>query len=358
MLAVLALAALSSLTQSPSNSELRAALDALREEQPGEARFEAAKPRLVDLLASRSGFFVEGAAYLIGIHGFAEFAPDLVEALRVESGRTGNESKKAYALLLDALIQLEHAAPAEWILAGASEEHAELVYLALGCETNQQRALDNLARFVALGMSSDPAYWAAAIELTLANDVRIVEELLVGAPWELEVGLRDSGSDSTLGETFWRGVRSSSHPQWPPLVSYRLTLPARDGALDEIRHERTEHARSVHLAGGLGFKARADWRKRLLRELHPAATPPLADEFEFYADNLSAISRIAHERANVLRTKLTELAHEFARAGLLSEPEKLCRRLSFRVELRELRSKPTAPLVAPADTELVRFVRR
>lgn len=358
MLAALALTALSSLAQAPSNSELRTALDALRETGPGEARFEAAKARLPELLASRSDVFVEGAAYLVGIHGLAEFAPDLVAALRAQSERTKDPSTKAYSLLLDALIQLEHAAPAELILARASEEHAELVYLALGVETDEQRAADNLARFVALGLRSESAYWAAAIELTLARDPRIAEELLVGAPWELELGVRDSGSDTQMGRVDGQRIRSWAHPQWPPFVSYRLDLPAPNGALAELRHTRSEHTRSAHSQMGPGLAARRDWRLRLLRELSAQSTPPPVDQLELYVDDPRTISAAVDERVKVLRASLDRLVRQFAEAGLIVDSEKLRKRIHFTVELRDLRAERTPPLAAPADTESVRYLLR
>jgi hypothetical protein len=357
MFVALAVATLCSLAQTPSNVELRAALDALREGQPGETRFEAAKPRLAELLASQSDFFVEGAAYLVGRRRFGEFAPALVEALRTDAQRPKGKSTKAYSLLLDALIQLDHAAPADLILARASEEHAALVYLALGCEKDERRAADNLERFVALGMRSEPAYWAAAIELTTARDPRIVDELLVGAPWELVVGVRDSSSDSTLGETLELRTQSWSHPQWPPFVNYRLTLPSPAGALDEIRRARSEHVRSAALPSRLGFHARLAWRLRLLRELHAGVARLLPSAFEIYVADVNSISSAVDIQVAALRGELSEIVRELAELGFVADPQGTSSRLTFRAELHDLRSDRGSPLVAPADTESVRFVR-
>jgi hypothetical protein len=358
MFVALAVATLCSLAQAPSNVELRAALDALREGQPGETRFEAAKPRLTELLASESDFFVEGAAYLVGQHRLGEFAPALVDALRTEAQRPKGKSTKAYSLLLDALIQLDHAAPAELVLARASEEHSSLVYVALGCEKDQERAADNLARFVALGMRSEPAYWAAAIELTAARDPCIVDELLVGAPWELVVGVRDRSSDSTLGETIELRTQSWSHPQWPPFVRYRLTLPLPAGPLDETRHERSEHVRSATLPSRLGFHARLGWRLRLLRELHPGVARLLPSAFEIYVDDVNSIASACHAQVATLRGELSEIAREFAELGFVADPQEPSRRSTFLAELHDLRSDRGSPLVTPADTASVRFVRR
>jgi hypothetical protein len=357
MFVALAVATLCSLAQAPSNVELRAALDALREGQPGETRFEAAKPRLTELLASESDFFVEGAAYLVGQHRLGEFAPALVDALRTEAQRPKGKSTKAYSLLLDALIQLDHTAPAELILARASEEYAEFVYLALACEKDDQRAADNLARFVALGMRSESAYWAAAIELTAARDPRIVDELLAGAPWEFALGLRDPGSDALASERFSARFSCSSHDQWPPVVRYRVELPSLTGPLDGIRHERTEHARSTSRTIGLRLEERVGWRLRLLRELHSGVTafPPSA--FEIYLDDVNSLSKAGHAHVAVLHSEVSRLAHKLADLGLIADAQVASNRATFRVEVYDLRSDRRPRLSAPTDTESVRFVR-
>ncbi len=358
MFAALAVATLCSLAQAPSSVELRAALDALRESRPGETRFEAAKPHLPELLASESGFFVQSAAYLIGQHGFSEFAPALVEALRTETARTKGKSATTYSRLLDALIQLDHAAPADLILARASEEYAEFVYLALACEKDEQRAADNLARFVALGMRSKSAYWAAAIELTAARDPRIVDELLVGAPWEFALGLRDVGSEAQASERFWARFSCSSHDQWPPLVRYRLELPSPTGPLDEIRHERTENARSTSRMIGLRLEDRVRWRLRLLHELHPDVTAFPPNAFEVYVEDVNSISSASHAQVAVLHSEISKLAHGLADLGLVADPLRASDRATFRVEVYDLRSDRRLRLSAPTDTPSVRFVRR
>jgi hypothetical protein len=358
MFAALAVATLCSLAQAPSNVELRAALDALREGQPGETRFEAAKPRLPELLASESDFFFQSAAYLIGQHRLSEFAPALVEALRAETARTKGKSVSAYPRLLDALIQLDHAAPADLILARASEEHAEFAYLALACEKDEKRAADNLARFVALGMRSESAYWAAAIELTAARDGRIVDELLVGAPWEFALGLRDPGSEALASERSWGSFRCGSRDQWPPFVRYRITLPSLSGPLDEIRHERTEHARSSSDRLDLRLEERVSWRLRLLHELHPGVTAFSPSAFEVYVDDVNSISNVSHAHVAELRSEISKLAHKLAELGLVADPKQALARATFRVELHDLRSGRKPRLSTPTDTASVRFERR
>lgn len=358
MFAALAVATLCSLPQAPTSVELRAALDALREGQPGQAAFDAAKPRLPELLESRSSYFVEGAAYLIGVHRLGEFAPELVEALRVEVNRPEKGSTRTYSLLLDALIQLDHVAPADLVLAKAREEHAAEAYLALSCEKDEELRADNLARFVALGFRTEAAYWAAAIELALAGDARIVEELLVGAPWELALGVCERGQNVLFGAGVSRRFRSCSHARWPPLVTYQLTLPALTGPLDEIGLNRVEDDRHRCRTRRLERAERGGWRLRLLRELHSEVTPRLAREFEGYLDDASALSAVAGARVDALRKSLTELAHEFAAVGLVEGPDELCKRLSFLVEVHDLRAERSSPLFVPVDTQSVRFVRR
>src|SRR5687768_15769004 len=101
MLVLAALACLSWVSQEPTVEELRAAYDALRDGQPGEAKFEAALPRLPDLLASRSSTFVEGAAYVAGELGRSECVEALVDALRHENVGTGERSVGPTRCLLD-----------------------------------------------------------------------------------------------------------------------------------------------------------------------------------------------------------------------------------------------------------------
>ncbi|NOT32244.1 MAG: hypothetical protein HOP15_17500 [Planctomycetes bacterium] len=91
--------ALAALTQNttPPAAELRAALDALRDGVPGEPAFEAALPRIGDLIRSDNAWFRDAGAWLAGEHGRRECVPDLLATLP----KTGHERDELTDLALE-----------------------------------------------------------------------------------------------------------------------------------------------------------------------------------------------------------------------------------------------------------------
>lgn len=344
-LACMVLAGLGQPAQESSTKELRAALDVLRDGQPGEAAFEAALPRLPELLASRSSVFVEGAAYLAGIHGRSECADALIDALRHENERPPDRSASTTRCILDALIQLDVAAPAEVLLARPDPELATMLYLALSCEPDPERAATSLVRFVALGWCADRPYWAAAVELAVARDPRIVAHAFA-ADWELQVGVRDPRSADEVPDTLGGGRWTVSHAMWPPRVQYELKLPDSGAPLDRIEYTRHEHDRSGPQPSRLFPHERIAWRARILRELapgSPALDLPAATAYVETFDRAS-LERAVREHVARARSLLATAAEELERSKLLPDAAAATAALRFSVELVDLRSDRSTPL--------------
>src|SRR5688572_27531707 len=116
-------------TPPPTGAELRAAMQALRDGNAGEASFDAALPLLSELIRSGSGSFVAGGAHLAGQLGRSECVPALVAALEHENARPANGSEHPTRAVLDALIRLGARVPREALLARPDVRFAPQVYV-------------------------------------------------------------------------------------------------------------------------------------------------------------------------------------------------------------------------------------
>jgi hypothetical protein len=346
MQSLLAIGVLCFAAQTPPNEGLRAALEAMRNGEPGDASFEAALPRLPELLRSGSSAFVEGAAYLAGIHGRAECAEELVDALRRENERPPDGSSAPTRALLDALVQLDHAAPADVLLARPDPELATVLYLALSCEGDPASASSSLVRFVELGWCAEPSYWAASIELTVARDPRIAAHAFGGDVWELQIGVRDPGSADEVPYALQGGYWGTSHATWPPRVQYQLKLPEPDAPLDDIEFTRKEYVRSGPEPRRLSTHHRIEWRGRLLRELAPSSPELDLAAATAYVESIDrrALEIAIREHVARARAVLAAAAEELARAKLLPDAATAASALRLSVELVDLRSDVSVPL--------------
>lgn len=280
------------LPQAPTKEQLVADLAALRHGEPGQAAFDAAAPSLGAMLESGDDALIPGAAYVIGVHGFAGYADLLLATLRREAQRPASAPIRSFTHVLDALVQLDVEVPAELVLARTRVENVGLAHVALANRSDAERALDGLAGLVCLGLREEPAHWAALIELTLARDARGVDELLFGQPWSLEVDIQGPGGYGASRSFLSRQVLSLS--RWPPAVSYRVKLPADGARLDAIEFTRAESSRGCRTYGSNDLDQQG-WRLRLLRELLADSAVPTASNFD---------ARIEYEHAEQVRNEL------------------------------------------------------
>lgn len=340
--------------------ELRPALDALRKGQPGEAAFEAALPKLPELLASKSSAFVSGAAYLAGKHGRKECHAALVSALEHENTLSTDTSREPTGVLLDALIRLDLAAPMEIVLAKPEPKFAAHMYLALAIEKDSAKRADGLARFLDLGWTATQAHWAAVYRLTAARDPRAARWLIAGAPWMSRFGVCDDQTEQYLGDTLGGGRWATSHEMWPPRVDYQLTLPTKDQPLDAITFKRAEHTRSGPYPSNVPFTEVIEARARALEHLLGGVSQldvEQVTEFVVYEDNASLGSAL-EEHVVQLRARIRSAAEQLVAKKMLNDIEPLLASLSFRVEVHDLRKQPDPPIVWPQSTPTLDLVVR
>jgi len=341
-------ATLFALTQGPTQEELAADLEAMRHGSPGQAAFDAAAPSLGALLESEDEGLVAGAAYLVGVHDFEGYADLLVEVLRRDARRPVDAPKRARLHALDALAQLGRSAPTDVLIGCATSECAPAVYAVLSLEMDVGRRADGLARLVALGLRSEPAHWAALIDLTLQREPRALGDLLDGEPWELELDLDEPGIHRIFGSHTSRFTYSV--PTWPPRVSYSIQLPSLPSPL------RSAAVRRVELAAGCRNTSPTrvptlDWRLRLLRVFAPSAP---VDAAEFRAriefDNAEQVLGEVEGHVARVRARLAVLVDVLAAAQLL-DAAATKEKLRFHVTLKDLRAAdaPQLPRLAHRD---------
>jgi hypothetical protein len=359
MIASIVFIALAFAAQTPV-SELRAALDDLRAGKPGEARFEAALPKLPDLLTSRSSFFVAGAAYLAGMHGRRECAGALREALSIENGRAKDADSAPRSAIFDALIRLEIAAPPELVLGRSDAEFASQCYLVLALEHDEARRAEGFAKLVQLGWATTAAHWAAAGRLAEARDASGFVAVLTSAPWDAIFAVRDRGSERVSSAGGGGGGWSTSHDSWPPRVSYKLALPKPDEPLGAITFERFENTRSGTLAAQIRTHERIERRARVMRA-YVGGAPELAlgpDAVIALHDfkNAAACAGAALDHAERVRARITAVARALAETAKLEDLERVLARVRIRVHIEDRRTDAEPPLAIPLSTESIEFV--
>ncbi|MCB9885718.1 MAG: hypothetical protein H6838_09510 [Planctomycetes bacterium] len=329
--------------------DLRAALQALRNGALGEPEFDRALPLLPQMLTSDSSTTVAGAAYLVGKHRRTECAPDLLRAL-ADHDAGDRPIEAVQRALLDALIQLDFAAPGEILLRRPQRQLADHLYLALACEKQPRRRADNMFGLVSLGWIETRAHWAAACRLTAAADPRIAAWLVKGTDIELCCVVHDVDSEPGFFGMGSGGGWSSSGSHWPPITNYELRLPGADQPLDDVGSKRTEHSRSGPSPEKVCVDERIEWRGRLLTHLvgQVAAAEVealLAPMQVAFADNDSLTAAINAQVA-ARRARLRTVAMLLARRKLLEEPLSGLDKVRFVVEFVDHRSgedKPALP---------------
>ncbi|MBL8802991.1 MAG: hypothetical protein JNN27_13390 [Planctomycetes bacterium] len=352
MLLALAAATLCALNQGPTREELASDLQAMRHGRPGQAEFDAAAPSLGALLESQDEALVAGAAYLVGVHDFEGYAELLVEVLRRDAQRPVEAPKRARLHALDALAQLGRSAPPDVLLGCCTSECASAVYAMLAREQDAERRAAGLARLVALGLRSEPAHWAALVDLTLLREPRALGDLLHGEAWELELDVVDPGAHhGSSSHTSGFGYAAA---RWPPHVSYSIRLPDLNSQL------RSAEIRRVEVAAGCRSMSttsvpRLGWRLRLLREFAPSA-PLSAAEFKARVefDNAEQVLEAVEAHVARVRARIAALVNDLA-ATKLVDPAAVNAKLRFQVAVKDLRAADLAPLPHLANRGDVTF---
>lgn len=293
-----------------------------------------------------------GAAYLVGKHQFDGYVELLIEVLREDAARPLEAPKRARLHALDALAQLGRSAPTDVLLGCFTSECAPAIYAVLSREKDAARRADGWARFVALGSRSEPAHWAALVDLTLLREPRALGELLHGEAWELELDVVDPGVYHGSGSrTSGFGY---SVPRWPPHVSYSIQLPSLGSALHRAEVRRVELEAGCHSASSTRVP-RLEWRLRLLREFAPAAS---LDAAEFKArvefESAEQVRREVEVLVARVRARLAALVDALAAAKLVDLAARNAN-LRFHVLVKDLRAADVAALPHLANRGDVTF---
>jgi hypothetical protein len=339
------LLALAALTQNaaPSAAELRAALEALRAGAPGEAAFEAALPRLPELIRSRSDWFVAGGAYLAGKHGRSECVPALLDILRASDDARADDRH----VVLDALIRLDARVEPARLALDPKLPAESLILLARDLPNNR----DELAELMHACAQDEPSRWVAAGLLVEADHTRIAAFLIADTEWPIDVVVRDPGSEVGLGSGAVGSRMLISHPPWPPRFCYELSLPEPGSAFAPVRFERREYADGMRLPSPVPADRRNELRARLLDGWLKGLAPgdgPRADEDLLldWRGSADFESRLRDHIAG-LRGRIARAASELEAAGKFDRAPYIAACAWIRVELHDLREDGVGSLPRP-----------
>lgn len=332
----LLLAGLLALTPTAQDSarraaDLRAALETMRDGEPGEPAFDAALPRLPDLIRSRSGWFVAGGAYLAGEHDRRECVPALIEAL--DSVASLDEAGRLS--ILDALIRLD-VSPEPGRLPLDGRHAAETAILLARAPSVHQ---DELARLLEVSPESVAARWAVACMLVTLRDRRVATALIGSTTWPIDVTVRPAGSGVSRAWGSGGTHRSASHEPWPPVVAYDLRLPEPGESLGPVRYERREGMQQSRLPL-LSPAKRNAMRARLLGELleDESATAGLGDcalQVDWTDEGAFVRETLAH--FDRLRGRILDVALALESRGLLIDARDAAARAVLRVSIHDAR---------------------
>ncbi|HVS17715.1 MAG TPA: hypothetical protein VMT18_03865 [Planctomycetota bacterium] len=335
------LLALAALTQNaaPPPAELRAALEALREGAPGEPLFEAALPRLPELIRSGEAHLVAGGAYLAGKHGRGECATALLDTFGAWGG-LGTPGRRS---VLDALVRLDirlepgRLPPSRWC--------EDLTYVLLARDAERHR--DELMSLHDACARGGPVRWACAVTLARLRDPRLAERLLSDDPWPVRVAVRDAGSHVDGGGRTRSMSVSCGRPSWPPSVQYRLQLPEAGEPLPLVVPSSRREFRTCHYSNPLTLDQQADWRRRLVGELLGVPPPALAEDLDLEWGGDEAFASVLRERLAEQRAKFGRIALELAALELLGSPGKVAALATFEIRLLDAREQPAGTLPRP-----------
>lgn len=330
-------------------AELREALDALRTGAPGEPAFDAALPRLPDLIRSRTAWFVAGGAYLAGEHGRRECVAALIDAL--DAGRGLREPDME--AVLDALIRLDAPLePGRLVLDGRHAAET-LILLSRDPKTHQ----GEIATLLAVCPEDEPARWAAACLLAEHRDRGIAAVLLGSTTWSADVVVREPGSDAAVGQGGGARYRSFPHPPWPLPVAYHLRLPCADEPLWPVRYERKRYGERLQLPTPVARSQSGALRARLLGALlEDADGPALAhDERELIVQwrDEATYEREVLAHIGGLRQKILHIGQALEARGFLTNGTATAARATIRVALHDLRAEGVGALPRPGIPSVV-----